>query len=86
MGDKNINRNKCYHRWVVMREADANINEGHGGEMFPAVFKCEKCGLILTAAEAMQLSAYKNQTIATAVLIITTIISFVALIISLFFK
>ncbi|MDD5071911.1 MAG: hypothetical protein PHQ42_04220 [Patescibacteria group bacterium] len=83
MSDKNKNRDKCYHKWTVMREASPNTNKGHGGEIDPAVFQCKKCGLILTAAEAMQLSAYKNQTIATAVLIITTIISFIALIISL---
>lgn len=83
MDNKNIKRDKCYHRWIVMREASPNTNKGHGGEMDPAVFQCKKCDLILTAAEALQLSAYKNQTIATVVLIITTIISFTALIISL---
>jgi hypothetical protein len=44
---------ECNHEWTILREAGSMVAEGHGREMYPAVFKCEICKLILTASEAL---------------------------------
>lgn len=56
-------KDNCNHDWIIMREAGPIVTEGRAGEMYPAVFKCQKCNLIMTASEALQLSALKNQKI-----------------------
>ena len=58
-----MHKDKCDHKWAILRETGPIAIEGRGGEMYPAVFKCNQCELILTASEALQLSALKNQNI-----------------------
>ena len=76
---KQVDRNCCKHVFEIMREASANTTEGHGGEMHPAVSKCKKCELMLETSVAILHDAYQNQARATAVLILTTIISILTL-------
>ncbi|HCX39000.1 MAG TPA: hypothetical protein DHS36_01890 [Candidatus Veblenbacteria bacterium] len=49
----------------------------------PTYFMCEHCHKLIIASELTQLQAIKNQTISTRVLVITTIIAFLALIVSI---
>lgn len=58
-----MDKDNCNHNWSILREAGPIVTEGRGGDMYPAVFKCNNCELIMTASEALQLSALKNQDI-----------------------
>ena len=61
MSIESISKDNCNHRkWTILREAGPVVSEGQGGKMYPAVFKCSKCKLIMTASEALQLSALKH--------------------------
>lgn len=76
---KQIGRDNCKHVFEIEREASANTDNGHGGEIHIAVSKCKKCGLRLETSNAIQYGAYQDQTRATKILAITTIIAFVTL-------
>jgi hypothetical protein len=67
-------RNKCNHIWEILREASSSLKQG--GLIDPAVLKCRNCGITLTVPEAFSLSAHRQQSITTAVLIVTAIMSF----------
>lgn len=46
--------NSCKHRWEVKEGIAVNISRG---KIFPAVYRCKKCGLDLSAADVFQLEA-----------------------------
>lgn len=89
--EKSKNRDDCNHDWSIMREAGPRVGDGQGGEMYPAVCQCKKYALIMTASEAYQLTAVKNQseelqhlkTFQKKIAIITILISLGALAISI---
>jgi Zn finger protein HypA/HybF involved in hydrogenase expression len=78
---KTVNRDYCKHAFEILREASANTDAIHGGEIHIAVSKCAKCGLILETSNAILYSAYRDQKKATKTLITTTIIAFATLIV-----
>ena len=77
---KQINKDNCKHVFEILREASANTDSGHGGEIHTAVSKCKKCNSILETSTAILYAAYQDQAKATNILAITTIISFTTLI------
>lgn len=77
---KQVNKDNCkQHVFEILREASANTDSGHGGEIHMAVSKCKKCGLTLETSNAIMHAAYQEQAKATNILAITTIISFTTL-------
>jgi hypothetical protein len=79
---------KCEHEW----KKHANASRGMEVGAIPAYYICEKCQTLMTAPEVFQLEALKNQNetikhikgFQKYIAIIAVIISFVALLISIF--
>lgn len=87
-----MNKNDCEHDFELFREAGPIVEEGREGEMYPAVFKCANCHLILTASEALQFLAVTNQNKLTTyqlgfqrnMSVIAIILSIIAIVVSIF--
>lgn len=79
---------KCNHEWIRSTPASYNINTGS----IPAYYYCNKCKTSMTAPEVFQLEALENQNetlkhlkgFEKNIAIIAIIISFIALLISMF--
>ena len=70
---------KCKHKWEKVKEADWESGTGD----IQSKYKCKKCNAWLHAGELYQYEALKINTKTISVLIITTVVAFVALIVSL---
>lgn len=78
-------KNNCHHEWKLYTDVGVNA-------LIPATYKCNKCAIVMTASEVLQLEALENQnetlkhlkSFQKNIAIIAVIISFVALIISIF--
>ncbi|NQU83292.1 MAG: hypothetical protein HQ536_01130 [Parcubacteria group bacterium] len=66
------------HKWKFHTAAEWKIDGPK-----PTYLICEHCGKLIIASELMQINAIKNQTTTTLILVITTIIAFAALIVSI---
>ena len=66
------------HEWEPHTDASWTVNGSK-----PTYFMCKHCKKLIIASEWAQLKGIENQTTSTRVLIITTIIAFAALIVSL---
>lgn len=73
------NASKNKHEWEYHTDSGWSVNG-----VKPTYLICKHCHKLITAPELFQLKAIKNQTITTKVLVITTIVSFLTLILSLF--
>lgn len=81
-------KNKCDHRWDKNSNASWNVDVG----ATPAYYICKKCKTLMTAPEVFQLEALENQNetlkhlkgFQKYIAIIAVIISFIALLISIF--
>lgn len=81
---------KCNHKWE--KHIDASRQDDVGA--IPAYYICEKCRTIMTAPEVFQLEALENQNetlkhvkgFQKYIAIIAIVISFIALLISIFKK
>lgn len=82
--------NKCEHEWKKHTDASQRSNVG----AIPAYYICNKCKTLMTAPEVFQLEALENQNetlkhikgFQKYVAIIAIVISFFALLISIFKK
>ena len=78
----------CNHTWK--KHTNASLNEGTG--VIFAYYRCEKCATLMTAPEVFQLEALENQNKTLSHItgfqknmnLIAVIISFIALLISVF--
>lgn len=81
-------QNKCNHEWGKHTDASLNINAGS----IPAYYICKKCKTMMTSSEVFQLEALENQNetlrhikgFQKNIAIVAVVLSFVALIISIF--
>ncbi|MFA6076875.1 MAG: hypothetical protein WC735_02260 [Candidatus Paceibacterota bacterium] len=78
----------CNHTWK--KHTDASLSEGTG--VIPAYYRCEKCRTLMTAPEVFQLEALENQNKTLShikgfqkyIALMAVVISFIALLISIF--
>lgn len=76
---------KCKHEWTLYVDVGTDSSK-------PSVYKCKKCAIIMTAPEVHQLEALENQNetlkhikgFQKYIAVVAIIISFFALIISLY--
>ncbi len=68
------------HKWIYHTPAEWSLSGCK-----PTYLSCEYCHKLISMPELIQYEAIQKQTIATKVLVITTIIAFVGLIISIIF-
>ncbi len=81
-------QNKCNHEWKKHTDASQRIDVG----AIPAYYICEKCRTLMTAPEVFQLEALENQNetlrhlkgFQKYIAIVAVVISFIALLISIF--